>query len=297
MAIIEIDKKSGYCFGVTRAIAKAEEELKKGETLYCLGDIVHNALEVERLTNMGLITIDLEQFKNLKNARVLLRAHGEPPSTYEIAKRNNIELIDASCPVVLTLQKKIKRKDEESIDGTQTVIYGKVGHAEVVGLVGQTDARAIVIESKEELDKLDYSKDIHLFSQTTKPLDGFNEIADLIEKRMQDDAKFKSYDTICRQVSNRVPNLKEFAQKHDIILFVAGEKSSNGKVLFDECKKHNTNSYFVSNPHTFDTSVVKDNKSVGICGATSTPKWQMEDVAKIVKTLKPNLYLDDSVTF
>ena len=297
MAIIEIDKKSGYCFGVTRAIAKAEEELKKGVTLYCLGDIVHNALEVERLTNMGLITIDLEQFKNLKNARVLLRAHGEPPSTYEIAKRNNIELIDASCPVVLTLQKKVKRKDKESVDGTQTVIYGKEGHAEVVGLVGQTESRAIVIGSKEELDKLDYTKDIHLFSQTTKPLDGFREISELIKKKMQGDAEFISYDTICRQVSNRVPNLKEFAKKHDIILFVAGVKSSNGKVLFAECKKYNPNSHFVSNPQTFDTTVVKDNMSVGICGATSTPRWQMEEVAKIVKSLKPNLYLDDSVTF
>ena len=297
MAIIEIDKKSGYCFGVTRAIAKAEEELKKGVTLYCLGDIVHNALEVERLTNMGLITIDLEQFKNLKNARVLLRAHGEPPSTYEIAKKNNIELIDASCPVVLTLQKKVKRKDNESVDGTQTVIYGKEGHAEVVGLVGQTESRAIVIGSKEELDKLDYTKDIHLFSQTTKPLDGFREISELIKKKMQGDAEFISYDTICRQVSNRVPNLKEFAKKHDIILFVAGVKSSNGKVLFAECKKYNPNSHFVSNPQTFDTTVVKDNMSVGICGATSTPRWQMEEVAKIVKSLKPNLYLDDSVTF
>ena len=297
MAIIEIDKKSGYCFGVTRAIAKAEEELKKGETLYCLGHIVHNALEVERLTKMGLITIGYDEFKNLKNARVLLRAHGEPPSTYAIAKQNNIELIDASCPVVLTLQKKIKRKDKEAIDGTQTVIYGKVGHAEVVGLVGQTDSRSIVIESKEDLDKLDYTKDIHLFSQTTKPLDGFREISQLIEKRMEGDAQFQSYDTICRQVSNRVPNLKEFAKKHDMILFVAGLKSSNGKVLFDECKKHNSNSHFISNPQTFDTSVVKDNMSVGICGATSTPRWQMEEVAKMVKTLKPNLYLDDSIIF
>lgn len=297
MAIIEIDKKSGYCFGVTRAIAKAEEELEKGETLYCLGDIVHNALEVDRLTKLGLITIDLEQFKNLRNSRVLLRAHGEPPSTYEIAKQNNIELIDASCPVVLTLQKKIKRKDQESVGAAQTVIYGKVGHAEVVGLVGQTDSRAIVIGSKDELDKLDYTKDIHLFSQTTKPLDGFREISELIEKRMMPGAEFQSFDTICRQVSNRVPNLKEFAKRHDIVLFVAGEKSSNGKVLFAECKKHNSNSHFISNPQAFDTSVVKDNMSVGICGATSTPRWQMEEVAKIVKSLKPNLYLDDSVTF
>lgn len=297
MAKVEIDKKSGYCFGVTRAIKKAEEELKKGTPLYCLGYIVHNALEVERLTKLGLITIDMEQFKQLKNARVLLRAHGEPPSTYEIAKQNNIELIDASCPVVLTLQNRIKKKDKETNDSTQTVIYGKKGHAEVVGLVGQTNDRAIVIEDIDELDKLDYTKDIHLFSQTTKPLDGFREISTEIESRMQKSAQFKSYDTICRQVSNRVPNLQEFAKKHDIVFFVAGKKSSNGKVLFEVCKKSNPNSYFISNPKEVDISLVKENISIGICGATSTPKWQMEEVEKIIKSSKPNLYLDNSPTF
>ena len=297
MAKVEIDKKSGYCFGVTRAIKKAEEELKKGTPLYCLGYIVHNALEVERLTKLGLITIDMEQFKQLKNARVLLRAHGEPPSTYEIAKQNNIELIDASCPVVLTLQNRIKKKDKETNDSTQTVIYGKKGHAEVVGLVGQTNDRAIVIEDIDELDKLDYTKDIHLFSQTTKPLDGFREISTEIESRMQGSAQFKSYDTICRQVSNRVPNLQEFAKKHDIVFFVAGKKSSNGKVLFEVCKKSNPNSYFISNPKEVDISLVKENMSIGICGATSTPKWQMEEVEKIIKSSKPNLYLDNSETF
>lgn len=297
MAKVEIDKKSGYCFGVTRAIKKAEEELKKGTPLYCLGYIVHNALEVERLTKLGLITIDMEQFKQLKNARVLLRAHGEPPSTYEIAKQNNIELIDASCPVVLTLQNRIKKKDKETNDSTQTVIYGKKGHAEVVGLVGQTNDRAIVIEDIDELDKLDYTKDIHLFSQTTKPLDGFKEISTEIESRMQGGAQFKSYDTICRQVSNRVPNLQEFAKKHDIVFFVAGKKSSNGKVLFEVCKKSNPNSYFISNPKEVDISLVKENISIGICGATSTPKWQMEEVEKIIKSSKPNLYLDNSETF
>lgn len=297
MSIIEIDKKSGCCFGVARAIARAEEELKKGEILYCLGDIVHNTLEVERLANLGLITIDHAQFRELKNARVLLRAHGEPPSTYEIAKQNNIELIDASCPVVLKLQKRIKQKESESRKDAQTVIYGKLGHAEVIGLVGQTDSKAIVIESKEDLSRLDFSKDIHLFSQTTKPLDGFNEIAALIKERMEDGANFQSFDTICRQVSNRVPNMKEFAMKHDIVFFVAGEKSSNGKVLFEECKKHNSNSYFISNPDALDPNLVKDDMSVGICGATSTPKWQMEEIAKIIKLSKPNLYLDDSITF
>lgn len=297
MAKVEIDKKSGYCFGVTRAIKKAEEELKKGTPLYCLGYIVHNTLEVERLTKLGLITIDMEQFKQLKNARVLLRAHGEPPSTYEIAKQNNIELIDASCPVVLTLQNRIKKKDKETDHSTQTVIYGKKGHAEVVGLVGQTNDRAIVIEDIDELDKLDYTKDIHLFSQTTKPLDGFREISTEIESRMQKSAQFKSYDTICRQVSNRVPNLQEFAKKHDIVFFVAGKKSSNGKVLFEVCKKSNPNSYFISNPKEVDISLVKENISIGICGATSTPKWQMEEVEKIIKSSKPNLYLDNSETF
>jgi 4-hydroxy-3-methylbut-2-enyl diphosphate reductase len=271
--------------------------LKKGEILYCLGDIVHNTLEVERLANLGLITIDHAQFRELKNARVLLRAHGEPPSTYEIAKQNNIELIDASCPVVLKLQKRIKQKESESRKDAQTVIYGKLGHAEVIGLVGQTDSKAIVIESKEDLSRLDFSKDIHLFSQTTKPLDGFNEIAALIKERMEDGANFQSFDTICRQVSNRVPNMKEFAMKHDIVFFVAGEKSSNGKVLFEECKKHNSNSYFIPNPDALDPNLVKDDMSVGICGATSTPKWQMEEIAKIIKLSKPNLYLDDSITF
>ena len=239
----------------------------------------------------------MEQFKQLKNARVLLRAHGEPPSTYEIAKQNNIELIDASCPVVLTLQNRIKKKDKETNDSTQTVIYGKKGHAEVVGLVGQTNDRAIVIEDIDELDKLDYTKDIHLFSQTTKPLDGFREISTEIESRMQKSAQFKSYDTICRQVSNRVPNLQEFAKKHDIVFFVAGKKSSNGKVLFEVCKKSNPNSYFISNPKEVDISLVKENISIGICGATSTPKWQMEEVEKIIKSSKPNLYLDNSETF
>ncbi len=297
MAKIEIDKKSGCCFGVTRAIAKAEEELKKGETLYCLGDIVHNTLEVDRLAKLGLITIDHDEFKNLKNARVLLRAHGEPPSTYQIAKENNIELIDASCPVVLTLQKKIKRKTSEAGKGAQTVIYGKVGHAEVIGLMGQADSGAIVIENKEDLHKVDFSKDIHLFSQTTKPLDGFEELTALMGSKMQEGANFEFYDTICRQVSNRVPNLVEFAQKHDIVFFIAGEKSSNGKVLFEECLKHNPNSYFISKLEQLDENLIKENMSVGICGATSTPKWQMEEVARMIKSMKPNLYLDDSTIF
>lgn len=283
---IEIDQKSGFCFGVVNAIKKAEEELEKGGTLYCLGDIVHNNLEVDRLAKMGLKTINHEEFSQLKNARVLLRAHGEPPSTYQIAKENNIEIIDASCPVVLRLQKKIHDKYNQEVENdTQIVIYGKVGHAEVIGLMGQTESNAIVIEKKEDLDKLDFSKNICLFSQTTKPLDGFQEIIDSIESRMQGDARFEYFDTICRQVSNRIPNIKEFATKHDLIFFVAGEKSSNGKVLFAECKKYNPNSFFVSSPSDIDPSVIKDSMSIGICGATSTPKWQMEEIEKMIGSL------------
>lgn len=290
MNTIEIDAKSGFCFGVVNAIKKAEEELDKGGILYCLGDIVHNNLEVERLEKLGLKTINHEQFAQLKNARVLLRAHGEPPSTYEIAKENNIEIIDASCPVVLRLQRRIKDKHKTEIDSeTQFVIYGEKGHAEVNGLMGQTDARAIVIEKKEELDKLDFSRNICLFSQTTKPLDGFREVIDIIESRMQDGAQFEYVDTICRQVSNRIPNIKEFATKHDIILFVAGQKSSNGKVLFSECKKYNPNSYFVSSPDEIDPAIIKKGLSIGVCGATSTPKWQMEEVEKRIDEISSRL--------
>ena len=290
---IEIDRQSGCCFGVAKAISKAEEELQKGGTLYCLGDIVHNNIEVERLEKMGMITINHEQFKELKNVRVLLRAHGEPPSTYEIAKQNNIELIDASCPVVLGLQKRIKKKYALSEnDDAQVVIFGKKGHAEVNGLLGQTEESAIVIESKEEIEKLDFTKDISLFSQTTKSLEGFREVGELIKSRMQNGDKFEFYDTICRQVSNRVPNIQEFAKNHDLIIFIAGEKSSNGKVLFAECKKKNPNSYLIHHPDEIDPSLLKKDISIGICGATSTPMWQMEAVAKNIKKLQPRMQVE-----
>lgn len=282
---VEIDAKSGFCFGVVNAITKAEEELAKGGVLYCLGDIVHNNLEVDRLEKLGLKTIDHEEFKKLKNARVLLRAHGEPPSTYEIAKENNIEIIDASCPVVLRLQKRIHDKYEKEKDNvTQIVIYGKKGHAEVKGLLGQTESNAIVIEGVDDFDLIDFSKNICLFSQTTKPLDGFREMITIMEGKMIGDAKFESVDTICRQVSNRIPNIKEFALTHDIILFVAGEKSSNGKVLFGECKKYNPKSYFITSADELDLTLIDNKYTIGVCGATSTPKWQMEEVeAKINK--------------
>ncbi|MDR1743493.1 MAG: 4-hydroxy-3-methylbut-2-enyl diphosphate reductase [Dysgonamonadaceae bacterium] len=294
MGRIEIDKRSGCCFGVANALKKAEEELSRGGTLYCLGDIVHNNLEVERLAKMGLITINHDRLKELKNVRVLLRAHGEPPSTYQIARENNIEIIDASCPVVLGLQKRIKNKFmEKPEDTSQIVIYGKKGHAEVNGLLGQTDSKAIVIEKKEDIDKLDFSKDTSLFSQTTKSLEGLAEVGEMIKKRIKDGAEFEYFDTICRQVSNRVPNIKEFAAKHDLVLFIAGEKSSNGKVLFAECKSVNPNSYFIHSPDDVDTSFIKDDMSIGICGATSTPEWQMEAVAKKIQETFPSFRLEE----
>lgn len=280
MLNIEIDKKSGFCFGVVKAISKAEEELAKGETLYCLGDIVHNGQEVERLTALGLITIDHEQFSKLHNAKVLLRAHGEPPRTYQIAKENNLTLIDASCPVVLKLQSRIRKAYLAApTDDTQIVIYGKKGHAEVNGLVGQTDEKAIVIESEADLTKLDFSKNISLFSQTTKSLEGFNHLVSTLSEKITDDADFEFSDTICRQVANRIPNITTFAKKNDIVIFVSGKKSSNGKVLYEHSKKINPNTYLVTEADEVTALNLDLTKKIGICGATSTPRWLMEAVA------------------
>ena len=278
MIKVEIDEGSGFCFGVVTAINKAEEELAKGETLYCLGDIVHNSREVERLKTMGLITINREEFKQLRNVKVLLRAHGEPPETYMIARENNIEIIDATCPVVLRLQKRIKQEflQDAANDEKQIVIYGKNGHAEVLGLVGQTDGKAIVIEKAEEVKKLDLNKSIRLFSQTTKSLDEFQEIVAYIKQNISPEATFEYYDTICRQVANRMPKLREFAATHDLIFFVSGKKSSNGKMLFEECLKVNANSHLIDNEKEIDPSLLQNVQSIGVCGATSTPKWLME---------------------
>ena len=286
MIKVEIDEGSGFCFGVVTAIHKAEEELAKGETLYCLGDIVHNSREVDRLKTMGLITINREEFKQLKNAKVLLRAHGEPPETYIIARENNIEIIDATCPVVLRLQKRLRQgyladSDEEK----QIVIYGKSGHAEVLGLVGQTDGKAIVIEKAEEAKKLDLNKSIRLFSQTTKSLDEFQEIVEYFKQHISPEATFEYYDTICRQVANRMPKLREFAATHDLIFFVSGKKSSNGKMLFEECLKVNANSHLIDNEKEIDPSLLQNVKSIGVCGATSTPKWLMEKIYNHIRTL------------
>lgn len=274
MLQIEIDNGSGFCFGVTTAIQKAEEELAKGETLYCLGDIVHNGMECERLRSMGLVTIDHDQMRQLHHVKVLLRAHGEPPETYELARSNNIEIIDATCPVVLQLQKRIKKQFEAG-DG-QIVIFGKKGHAEVLGLVGQTQSKAIVIEDFDEVTKLDFTRDIYLYSQTTKSLDEFHRIIEYIQGHMAAGATFKSFDTICRSVANRMPNISQFATRHDLILFVCGRKSSNGKVLFNECKRVNPNTHLIEGPEEIDPTWLDGIQTVGICGATSTPKWLME---------------------
>lgn len=277
---VEIDNGSGFCFGVTTAIQKAEEELAKGNTLYCLGDIVHNGMECERLRQMGLITINHDEMRNLRNVKVLLRAHGEPPETYALARRNHIEIIDATCPVVLQLQKRIKKQHiancEEPIANSQVVIFGKNGHAEVLGLVGQTDGKAIVIEQFEDVKQLDFSRDIYLYSQTTKSLDEFHRIIEYIQQHISSDVTFKSFDTICRQVANRMPNISSFATKHDLILFVCGRKSSNGKVLFNECLRVNPNSHLIEGPAEIDPSWLEGIETIGICGATSTPKWLME---------------------
>ncbi len=307
MVQIEIDSGSGFCFGVTTAIKKAEEDLAAGKTLYCLGDIVHNGMECERLHKMGLVTINHEELKNLHDVKVLLRAHGEPPETYELARKNNIEIIDATCPVVLQLQKRIKQQyelalsdwpytnnplgsaasivEEQPTVNSQIVIFGKKGHAEVLGLVGQTDGNAIVIESYEEATKLDFTRDIYLYSQTTKSLDEFHRIIDYIQSHIAPTATFRSFDTICRSVANRMPNITQFASRHDLILFVCGKKSSNGRVLFNECLRVNPNTHLIEGPNEIDAQWLKGIKTVGICGATSTPKWLMEQCQKAILKL------------
>ena len=280
MLNIEIDNGSGFCFGVTTAIQKAEEELARGTKLYCLGDIVHNGMECERLREMGLITINHDELAQLHDAKVLLRAHGEPPETYELARRNNIEIIDATCPVVLQLQKRIKKQYETSPLGrpgeAQIVIFGKRGHAEVLGLVGQTHSNAIVIEHFDEVSQLDFSRDIYLYSQTTKSLDEFHRIIEYIQQHISPGATFRSFDTICRSVANRMPNISQFATKHDLVLFVCGRKSSNGKVLYNECLRVNPNTHLIEGPEEIDPQWLEGIETVGICGATSTPKWLME---------------------
>ncbi len=290
--VVEIDKNSGYCFGVEFAIQMAEDELDAGSNLYCLGDIVHNAMEVERLNKKGLKIITKDQLEDLHDCKVLIRAHGEPPSTYELALKNNIELIDASCPVVLKLQNRVKNAFDliESKDG-QIVIYGQKGHAEVIGLSGQTNEKAIVVTNEEDLDLVDFTKPITFFSQTTKSTAGFYKMKGLIEDKMKannlafEDKDFDANDSICRQVSNREPQLEKFSVLHDVIIFVSGKKSSNGKALYGVCKANNTRSYFVENEQELESSWFENCKRVGIAGATSTPMWLMEKVKNHIETI------------
>lgn len=292
---VTIDEYSGFCFGVTAAIEAAERELKVGP-LFCLGDIVHNGQEVERLDRLGLVTIDYDDLRTLRNVRVLLRAHGEPPSTYRIAEQNNIEIIDASCPVVLKLQKRI-RETYLKYHGTdaQIVIFGQKGHAEVIGLEGQTNNTAIVVEGVADLDMLDYAKSIYLFSQTTKSVEGFQAIVEAIKAKrlLGDEAKgemqetvFEYHDTICRNVANRVKRLQDFARSNDVVIFVGGKKSSNAKVLFQHCLEVNSSTVFVSSVEDLSDEMISSCHSVervGICGATSTPKWLMEQIRSRVE--------------
>ena len=282
---VEIDQGSGFCFGVTRAIGKAEEELSGGSTLYCLGDIVHNGRECDRLKRLGLVTIDHATFNGLQHAKVLLRAHGEPPQTYERARENGIEIVDATCPVVLHLQERIKKEYAEGQPGRQIVIFGKNGHAEVMGLVGQTEGTAIVIEHPEEVAALDFNRDICLYSQTTKPLDQFRQVVEFIRQHISPTATFTYYDTICRQVANRMPHIREFASRHDVVLFVCGRKSSNGRVLYNECCSVNPHSFMIDSAAEIDPLWLSQCRSIGICGATSTPKWLMEECKVRVEEL------------
>ena len=286
---VTIDANSGFCFGVVYAIQMAEDELDASGELYCLGDIVHNNMEVERLEARGLKIINHEQLKQLKDTKVLIRAHGEPPETYKIAVENNIELIDASCPVVLKLQNRIRNGYEQMHEG-QIVLYGKEGHAEVNGLVGQTNGNAIIADTIADLDKVDFTKPIRFFSQTTQPTDGYKKMKEEIEKRFKeagnDALSFEANDTLCRQVSNREPQLITFSNFHNVIVFVSGKKSSNGKVLYDVCHSVNPRSYFVSTWEEIQPEWFNPEDSVGICGATSTPMWLMEEIGEKLRALK-----------
>ncbi|MEY2704703.1 MAG: hypothetical protein RL407_765 [Bacteroidota bacterium] len=290
---VTIDKNSGYCFGVEFAIKMAEDEMENQDTLYCLGDIVHNDMEVKRLREKGLVVIDREQLQELSNCKVLIRAHGEPPETYKLAIENNIELIDASCPVVLKLQHRVKNAfDKMERENGQIVIYGKKGHAEVIGLTGQTLEKAIVVMEDADLEKIDYQRPVTLFSQTTKSTKGFYALSEKIEKRIKEakgelnELDFNSNDSICRQVSNREPQLQRFAQENDVILFVSGKKSSNGKALYQVCLAENPRSYFIENELEVEQDWFQKGDKVGICGATSTPMWLMEQVQSYVLGLE-----------
>jgi 4-hydroxy-3-methylbut-2-enyl diphosphate reductase len=290
--VIEIDKNSGFCFGVQNAVEIAEKALRAGEKVFSLGPIVHNDREVERLLTMGLKSIDHDQFRNLRNCKVLIRAHGEPPETYITAQENNITIIEATCPIVKRLQSKIKQtwlKTRE--DNGQIVIFGKPGHAEVVGLLGQTNNEGILVSKPEDYTKIDVSRPVYVFAQTTMSVKDFRTFTERLELRIREEGNqdpasiLKVNNTICGQVSNREPRLIEFSRKHDVIIFVGGKESSNGKILYSVCKNINPDTHFVSSPEEIDKSWFNDNKSVGICGATSTPKWLLENVRDYISNI------------
>lgn len=283
MVKVEIDKNSGFCPGVVTAIRKAEEELEKSGRLYCLGDIVHNSNEVERLKAKGLVTITHDELRELRNVKVLLRAHGEPPETYRTARENGIEIIDATCPVVLKLQQRIRRSYEEA-ERPQIVIYGKPGHAEVNGLVGQTDGHAIVVEDADGIGEIDFSRDVVLYSQTTKSREGLRLIEEEIRRR-KPEGRFECHDTICRQVANRMPRMRGFAAEHSLVLFVSGRKSSNGMILYNECRAVNPNTRMIYSEADIAPEWLSGMDSIGICGATSTPSWLMANVKRKVEEL------------
>ena len=296
---VTIDKNSGYCFGVEFAIKMAEDEMEDKEPLYCLGDIVHNDMEVKRLTDKGLVVIDREKLQGLSNCKVLIRAHGEPPETYRLAIENNIELIDASCPVVLKLQHRVKNAfDKMERENGQIVIYGKKGHAEVIGLTGQTLEKAIVVMEDADLEKIDYSRPVTLFSQTTKSTKGFYALSEKIEEKIKStkgeltEIDFNSNDSICRQVSNREPQLQRFSQENEVILFVSGKKSSNGMALYQVCLSENPRSYFIESEEEIELAWFQNAERVGICGATSTPMWLMEQVKDYVDGIEEHLLQD-----
>lgn len=296
---VTIDKNSGYCFGVEFAIKMAEDEMEDKEPLYCLGDIVHNDMEVKRLTDKGLVVIDREKLQGLSNCKVLIRAHGEPPETYRLAIENNIELIDASCPVVLKLQHRVKNAfDKMERENGQIVIYGKKGHAEVIGLTGQTLEKAIVVMEDADLEKIDYSRPVTLFSQTTKSTKGFYALSEKIEEKIKStkgeltEIDFNSNDSICRQVSNREPQLQRFSQENEVILFVSGKKSSNGMALYQVCLSENPRSYFIESEEEIELAWFQNAERIGICGATSTPMWLMEQVKAYVDGIEEHLLQD-----
>lgn len=281
---IEVESRSGFCFGVENAISIAEESLKSGETVYCLGSIVHNEQEVSRLQKLGLKTIDHNQLKEIRDCKVLIRAHGEPPSTYNLARENNLEIIEATCPIVRKLQTRIKNAWQRSLEtGAQVALFGKEGHAEVVGLVGQTENNSILIRDESDIDKIDFKRAVVIFSQTTRSREKYDEIVSIMRSRYEAEGLDGSEmvtvnNTICGQVANREPSLIEFSEMHDTMIFVSGKESSNGRMLFEVCRSVNDNSYFISSPDEIQTEWFAGATSVGISGATSTPKWLINDV-------------------